>query len=273
MTSPASFHRVGTMMQPENPLIMTLDSALFPIVLIICIPLLYIYKKDLFFSLIHSKWIFFATASIISLAFMYLSRFGGRTGWFAQMYALIALFILLSKSDLKINRKATVIMSIVIGIVLMFHLSAMAVYQFRLNMETGEVISLYKNAEDGIVFYDYTQDTELPWYLMHKNHGVPDDDDTYYRYRMKIHYSNGKQLAILPTAFYPIPDSIPEPVIHKGYILSEKLIWDTYGDTIVDQFPRTFSRINGEEYVVNDFQYKNRKLYLLSKVDRDRGEK
>ena len=273
LSSPASYKRVGSLLQPESPILIVFGSGIFVVILLLLIIYLLKTNRELLFSMIRSKWIVFAGISMISSGFMLLSGFGGRTGWFAQLFGIIALCQIIRKLDINLGGKTGWFFSIVMSVLIIAHLCEVVRWQNKLAKETREVISQYKKSVDGIVFFDYTKDYQIPWYLLRKNHGVPDDDDSYYRYCMRTYYGDGKQLVVLPTAFYPIPDSLPDPVSCGEYILTSRKPESVSGDTIVARFPREITYIDGKEYIINGFDYRGRHLYLLSQMDRDRGEK
>lgn len=273
VTSPASYSRIGTMLQPESPLLIVLGSAIFVLILLLFCLYMFLFRKSILYSLICSKWIVFVGISILSSGFMLLSGYGGRTGWFAQIFAIIAIFLIINELKISVGSRFGWLCSILMSCLIVCHIMILAKWQYRLAKETREVIADYKKAVDGIVYYDYTGDKELPWYLFRKPHGVPDDDDSFYRYRMQKYYGNGKQLVILPKAFYPIPDSLSKPIVSGQFILSSRKPTEVYGDTIVSQYPREITYIDGKEYIINNFEYKGHPLYLLSEMDRDRGEK
>lgn len=273
LTSPGNFKRIGSMLQPEPPIQIIFGSAIFVVILLLLSLYLFVYKKSLFYSLLRSQWIVYVGVALFSSVFMLLSGFGGRTGWFAQLFAIIAVFYVITNLDFTVDKNIGWICSAILSCLIIFHIVMLAVWQRKLSEETREVISKYKKSTDGIVFFDYTKDFEIPWYLLRKTHGFPDDDDSYYRYRMRRHYGDGKQMVVLPTAFKPIPNSEKLPIASDGFILDSSHPVDVYGDTIVAIFPREITYVDGEEYIINEFNYQGRKLYLLSLMDRDRGEK
>lgn len=273
MSSPGCYRRVGSMLQPESPLQMIFGSAGFVVILILMVIYLYLNRRSLLMSLIHSKWIVFAGISVMSSGLMLLSGYGGRTGWFAQIFGIIAICQILKELGVSVGRKIGLICSIIMSFLVVWHICMVVLWQNKLSEETKEVIAEYKKSSDGIIYFDYIQDSELPWYLLRKNHGVPDDDDDYYRYCMRSYYGDGKQLVILPTSFRQIPDTILQPIKSGTFILTSNLPAEVYGDSIVARFPRKITYIEGNEYIINSFDYKGRQLYLLSLMDRDRGEK
>ena len=238
LTSPGNFKRIGSMLQPEPVIQIVFGSAVFVVILLLLSAYLFVYRKPLLYNLLRSQWIVYAGIAVFSSMFMLLSGFGGRTGWFAQLFAIIAVFYVMARLDFAVDKRIGWICSAILSCLVIYHIGMLAVWQRKLSEETREVIAEYRKSADGIVFFDYTRDPQLPWYLLRKNHGVPDDDDTYYRYRMRRHYGGGKQLVVLPSAFNPIPDADKLPIASEGFILTSDRPADAYGDTIVAIFPR-----------------------------------
>lgn len=273
LTSPASYMRVGSMLQPESPVGMIIFSDFYTVILLIIALYLWVFNRHMLDRLFQSQWIIFFAAALVSTGFMLLSKYGGRTGWFAQLYAIIAIFQILSKIKINYNRIFRNTISIVLTVISVFHCVALMIWQKRLGTETQNVITKYIESPTGIVFCDYTTDTETPWYLLRKTHGVPDSDDTYYRYRMSRHYGSGKQIVILPEEIQSILANMPDTMVRVGNTLISTTPLPTYEDKIVEIFPRRMAKIEGVEYVENRFERESKFLYFYSPVDRDRGEK
>lgn len=294
LTSPAAYGRLGHMLQPESPFMMLMSSGFYVLILAIAIIFCILLNKKsraiLSYSF-SSPWIIFVIAAFVSIAFMFASQYGGRTGWFAQIYALIALVLLLKGYNMDFSHRASIALASVLPILFIAHYISVGIWQQRLANETLDVIALYQASEDEVIFFDYHNEPQVSIRpaSFPKTHGVPDDDDTYYRYRMQRHYGNGRPLTILPTAakqkldtavftdstqlgfmspFVPSRSSSdPQFIIRTTPLIGEK------GDTIVEMFPRRIVKINGKEYIRNDFTYRSRPLILYSLMDRDRGEK
>lgn len=284
LTSAPSWNRVGGMLQPEPIWEMLLYSAGWLCVLVICIIYMAIRSPRKLLKLFRSQWIIYTSAAVISCGFMIISQFGGRTGWFCQLFSLIALFQILPRP--KQSNIYLEVIGWIMAIATVFHFCAVAVWQYKLAQESREVISEFQKSTDGIVYYDYNNEPSLPWYLLRKTHGVPDDDDSYYRYRMGLHYGNGHPLIILPSrSRYLNWNSLTDSVSFGKYIVSPDSLGNTYPDALVDIFPRRLLQIEGKEYIQTPFakdviiskegQQVNasRIYYLYSPVDRDPGEK
>lgn len=284
LTSPPAWNRVGMMMQPESIFEMLILSAGWLCLLLIATAIISARNPARLRELIRSPWIMYTSASIISCAFMLISQFGGRTGWFCEIFAVIALAQMI---DLKytFNSKPWLIGAWLLSGVVIFHYIEVAAWQKRLYDESKEIIRLYKNSETGILFYDYHSEQDLPIFLLKKVHAFPDDDDSYYRYRISLHHGKpGYPPVILPTEAYGKIDGVDgllafrnryskRPGSNPDYIISRNILPGEYGDTIVEKFPRIFTRIDGKEYIRNSFTYNSQPLFIYSLVDRDRGEK
>lgn len=284
LTSAPSWNRVGAMLQPEPIWEMLLTSAWWLCILIAAVIVIAIRNPQQLLSLIRSPWIIFTTASLLSCGFMIVSGFGGRTGWFCQLFALIALFQILPQP--KRSGIVTAAIGWLMAVAIVFHFCAVAVWQYRLAEESRQVIDEYKNSPDGIVYFDYIDEPDLPWYLLRKTHGVPDDDDSYYRYRMGLHYGHGKPLIILPTKAQNLQwESLSDSIRFGKFIISPDSLGNTYPDAIVEIFPRRMLKIEGKEYIQIPFRKDIciskegpsakgiETYYLYSPVDRDPGEK
>ncbi len=284
LTSPPAWNRVGAMMQPETVGSMLIFSGGWLCILLIALIVKGVRNPSNLLKLFQSPWILYFSASVLSCAFMLMSRFGGRTGWFCQIFALIALGQMFDWKSHFRSRWWNALACILAGLIL-FHYLEVAIWQKRLYQESKKIISLYSHSDSGIIFYDYHSEKDLPWFLFRKVHAFPDDDDTYYRFRIRTHHSDSeRQLMVLPTEVSGKIENINGPVSFRNrystrldsnpdYILTKKPIPDEYGDTIVEIFPRIFTLIDGREYIRNSFNYNSETLYLYSLVDRDRGEK
>ncbi|MCM1331309.1 MAG: DUF6056 family protein [Bacteroides sp.] len=295
LTSRAVYVRVGSMLQPEPPLEMLLTSGGYVLLLaILIVGCLICGRKSAgvssrLRSLCYSPWMVLTIAAFVSVAFMFLSRYGGRTGWFAQIYALVAIVIFLREYGIDFSPRASSVPGVVLSVFVVGHYVLVGIWQHRLAAETREVISLYRASQDGVIFYDYHNEPQLPQYqTLLKTHGVPDDDDTYYRYRMKQYYGKGEPLTILPTASKTVLDNMStedsveyaffsrystEGKSHPDYILRTHALAGERGDSLVAIVTRRVVEVEGRDYIRNDFRYNSRQFIMYSLMDRDRGEK
>lgn len=280
LSSTAAYGRIGMMLQPEPWWEIIFTSGIYPLVMIILTVGLLICKRTRFKELLQSPWIIFSTAAVISSVMMLMSQFGGRTGWFANIFGLIAIIQLFNWKKIEMPSKTfSAILKSLMSVAIVLHLCLVCYWQIILSTETREVINQYKESTDGNVFYDYTADNDLPWIIMRKVHGVPDADDTYYRYRIEKHYGNGKPLVILSTkAKFLNSQKFSGDTIFNGVIITDKAYPGDYTDRLVERFPRIFNKSipyleNGKEFIRTEFKINDKTYYKYSPVDRDAGEK
>lgn len=151
-------------------------------------------------KLVRSSWIIWAVAAVVSSAFLLTAGYGGRPGWHAQLFALIAIFRMADDLIPPLPKPASVSVSLLLAALLLFQYTAMTVWQRRLADEIRSLISECRASATGTIFRNYTRDPDLPWYLQRKLHCFPDEDDNYYRYMMSEFYTRGKKITILPEA-------------------------------------------------------------------------
>lgn len=283
--SPGNFGRPGTLLQPDPLWEMTLLSGCY--VLLLAMTLIWIGLRRggrQLLRLLKSPLTVYAVAGISSSMLMYVSGYGGRPGWFGQIFSLVALVALWSDAWVCTApgpgwRIARIILDTGLFLLLGIHYTAVGIYQQRLARETREVISLYRSSPDGIINYDYTPDTQLPqWLLLRKTHGVPDEDDTHYRTWFSRHYGHGHPLAILPRSFSPCPTA-PEgsaqhqPLVYGHKVMSTRPIAPAYGDSLVSVYPRRMVNWHGKEYIETRVEACVPPVYMYTETDRDPGEK
>lgn len=270
--SDAHWNRSVTILQRESPIEMLLFSAGW-VVMLISIIIALIIRKDwqILRSLLRSRWTIFAISSVASLPFMFVAGFGGRPGWFAQIFALIAIFQILRRLNLKLPQTSRRIVAGGLAILIILHLSSLVIWQHRLNHEIRDVIYLLKASTDGVVYYDFTEDSELPFYLLRKVHGVPDADDSYYLSTISWLHGGEKKIVVLPTKAETLNLTFGAKFNRK--FISPTRLQGGYDGSILASFPRNMVKRNGIEYIETPFPYHGRTLYLYSPVDMDRGEK
>lgn len=201
--APGIWIRFGGNITPDDPLhILLLKSDFIALALLamttvgLCIAP---WRKNII-EAIHTPWIIFAVAATASLCFSAVSGIIGRSGWFAQTFALIAIVKWANDHNYKINRIVGGVASTILISAIAFHLVEVTRWQIKVGKEAEDVTSLYQRSTNGQVFYDATRDNQLPWWNLNKNRGVPDADDLYLLATFSTYYSNsGQPLVVLPT--------------------------------------------------------------------------
>lgn len=272
LTSPASYARVGAMSQPEPVWEILVTSGCFVLLLAAALLWLMMTRREELRQMSHTPWLIFVAAAFISTGFLLLSHYGGRPGWFAQTFALIALFRIPFRFHIGMTLRRVGV--VVMGILLSFHFTVTAVWQTRLGSEAEKAIALLKNSDDSIIFMDYTDDRDLPFYVLRQVHGVPDADDSYYLSRLGSVYGNGSPLVILPEDAAGVDwSTFCGEHTFGGRIITDCALPGTYSDIIFESYPRSMLKRGHDEYIEIPFSKAGRRFYLYSPVDRDPGEK
>lgn len=209
----------------------------------------------------------FAVASLVSMAMSGVSGIVGRSGWFAEIYALIVITYF-AKEYLKIPK----IVYTLPALTVLVHVSMVVYGQRSAGIEYAEFDRKYLNSKSGIVFIDYTRDDERSAFLLNKVRGVPDPDDTYLLKTYAEHYSETS------------PKPIVLPVDAKKYLqsgLNETVVLKS-GDILSTVCPK-LSEIrddglmlcekDGVQMVVQEFRYNGKQYYHISKRILDPGDR
>lgn len=272
-TSPPLWARVERNLQPEFFWTMAIFSGGYVLLLLAVLAWMWRTRRATLLELVRGPWVVFATGSLISFAMMLASGFGGRPGWFAQLLAIVALLWIAAACGLRLEGRGWRCLGWACAVAVAGHYAALAWWQTSLSDETRQVLALYRESPDGVVYFDFRNEPELPWWLLRKTHGVPDADDTYYRHRISTLLGQGKPLVVLPVwSRQPISEG-RLPVSKDGVLITDREL-PTYGDALVAQFPRRMAVVEGRECIENAFPLPGGGTgYAYIPVDRDPGEK
>lgn len=181
IVSPGLWARFGAMSDPDDaalPLLFKSDAVAVFLWVTILVCLLFRQGRDAVRRLFDSPLGVFAIAAAASAAVSVASGIVGRSGWFAELYALIALAGWASMYFIFRHRSPTVILSVIVAA----QAVGVAVCQVRLGREYREFEEAYTSAQSGVVYMDCTRDTDIPWWTLGRLRGVPDPDDLYLLY-------------------------------------------------------------------------------------------
>lgn len=275
--SPTLYNKIGTTVEREPIWQLILLSGVFPVLAAITAIFTAIKRPEIFGTLLRSRWTIFFAASLAGELILCFSGYGGRPGWAVQTFGCIALFINISAVKPKISNRWGVPAAWGVALIIVMHYVEVVRWQHRLAAETRTAISMLKNSDNGVIFLDYTQDQDTPWWLLRKTHGVPDDDDIWYRTRMSQNYAGGNGVAILPMA----ARSIDFSKLHGNRRIGSFIITDEplpgrivlHRNISIDSLlPIQMEvEIDGVKYVEIPFVMQNRHLYYYAPIDYDNG--
>ena len=196
--------------------------------------------REVLADLCRSPWLVWVVAATLGVPFCLVSGTIGRTGWFAQIFSLIAIFGMLQACITRPGKGAQGVLATVATAMLIFalvHLGYFATWQVRLNREVKVMIERYQASACGIVTTHCTSDNDVPWITLGKQRGVPDSDDVWTLATMREHYATTarqkRQLVILPMGVKRLHAGIDTWVTPKCHLGSKSLatgVIHTYED-------------------------------------------
>lgn len=198
-------------------------SAWPQILLLVTIVMMGIWRRRLLNTLIDTPWTMFMVGAVMSIPLLIFSGYPGRPAWFGQIFALVALTQISAYADIQLSKFWLKTISILLFGVILCHYAVTLYWQYRLNMETRQLITQFETAPHGTVYLDYTTYDEVPWYVMNHVKGVPDADGVYSRRKFGYAYRYGDALplSIAPTAMQSWTiDSVSTPVHIGRHIVS-----------------------------------------------------
>lgn len=232
--------------------------------------------RDALAQLCRSPWLVWMLAATFAVPFCLVSGTIGRTGWFAQLFSLIALVRMLPGSRSRVSRLLPVA-ACGLWIFGLAHLMCFAQWQYRLNGEVRDMLAKYRASSCGIVMGDYTSDCDVPWLTLGKQRGVPDSDDVWTLATVRQHWAataaQRRQLVILPASAAPLTareNAWVTPRCHLGSKSRATGVIHTYEGIDLRACRGRRGRIWIEEPVVLD---SGAKLYKLTPLEADYGDK
>lgn len=292
LLSPGIWKRFGTSNAEVGifEVLITSDFYLLLLLLIISVSLLTEGGRRRLSQMVGSRWIIFVVAATVSGCFSAVSGIIGRTGFFSQVFSLIAIFMYFSHFSLSQRKKNVRGITLFICLLVMIHSVGFAVYQRRAGRELSDAVKSYSASADGLVFMDYMRDEDVPWWLLNKVRGVPDDDDLWIKHTIEqFYHSDSLKFVILPKMIKNIDmNSVKSSMKFGRYIITphcpensvkvktfENLDLILSADSCVDKE----CDMSGDEddsckkYVVTPFSKDGCSMYLLSPLYVDPGDK
>ncbi|MDE6802833.1 MAG: hypothetical protein K2J06_08710, partial [Muribaculaceae bacterium] len=170
-------------------------------------------------ALAHSSWGVYTLISVIAAIIAIYSTTPGRTGWLSESMALVALARMLFDFRYKLSTLFTSILCVTALTIIAAHYVVAIKWQNKVGQEYREVVESYTKSADGLVFKDFTLDTDIPTIALGRVKGVPDADDIYLLKVIATAYGHGHPLVILPDAFSDSLESVADSLSAGGYTI------------------------------------------------------
>ena len=289
VSSPASWNRASAVAEMSNKrggVEILLTSNFYLLVLSAVVIAMSIRRRGrkIICELIHSEWVIFIVAAIVSTGLSVMSGIIGRTGFFSQIFSLIAIFYCVARYKCNTAKVVNYLGSIILAAIIVVHYTFVVYYQKISGDELNAMLEQYNNSEEGLVYMDYLREQYIPFWLLNKVKGVPDADDMWILHTISLYYSDLKKpLIILPEQLKSIAASEIDGLQKLGfdYVSPEKpntTDFMTYEGISLQHFYGEIigSAIDydngGTEYIVTPFVKDNKMLYLISERYIDWGD-
>ena len=291
ISSPASWNRLLAVEEIANKrglfeIFTTSAFFLIPLLAIIVILTIKRSGRKTLNELIHSEWLIFTVAAIVSGLIGMASGIIGRTCFFSQICSLIAIFHYISRYHT--TSFISKILSLILVSAIAIHFIAVTHYQKIIGTELKTSIEKFKESADGIIYMDFLREQEMPCWLLNKVKGVPDTDDVWHLHTISLYYSDSsKPLIILPEKLQNIDASEIKNTIRLGYdyvspqqpetttlMTYEKIPLQHFFGNMIETQNGIITEYSptGKEYIVTPFEKDNKQLYLISERYIDWGD-
>ncbi len=263
--SPGIWMRATKGFQPDDPVLpLLLKSDYIALALTLALIVTGIVKPASLKELLRGKVCIWIVAAVSAMAFSAVGGIVGRSGWFANIYALIAFALWI-----KPCQKQPKWLAAILGLVIIAEYAALAYWQLKRGNELAEVIALYQQSPDGNVFYDFTDDPDVPVLTFHRTRGVPDADDYYTLSSLTKAYGDSlRPLAVLPTSVQHL-----QPWQAEGGLQLPGEVTATLQCPDAARALGVWREQDGTEMVVTPLMKNDTIIYVIQKRDRDPGDR
>lgn len=163
----------------DSALILTLKSNFWVLLLIALTVWAYFKRRSLLKELMATPWAVIAGAAVLSIPIVITSGIVGRTGWFGQCLALIAIWQFAVADKWRLTRTPAVVVGSLMAALTLGHLAAVAAWQYKLGAELRRANQMVAQHPGKQIYMDYTPSGNRPWYLLGRGRGVVDYTETY----------------------------------------------------------------------------------------------
>lgn len=189
MLSPAMWRRIFMDKIPDDtPLGLVVKSCWIGCALVVAVAVLWLARPDKAKTLMRGPFCVFFLATCASMCIVAAGGILWRSGFFAQVFALLAFGWWLRPKAGALPRVAAITLSAVLIGAMAAHFLAFCVCQTIMNAELSEALSRYAADPSKEITLPYHNEPDLPWHVLRKTRGVPDTDDFYLLSTVTSHY-------------------------------------------------------------------------------------
>lgn len=201
--SPGILMRASSLGRPDDVLpVLLLKSVPFTLVLIVWL-LVELLRSRLsrrrLWLRMRTRWGVWIVASLASMCLVALGGIVGRSGWFSQTYAIIAMVLLLRRTRWRVGERSGAVVSAVIALLIIVHGATLSVRLFKAGNADRAMRAAIAGSNDNCVFFDLPKGDDEPWWTLGRVR-VMKPYDTYTRHFIGFWYGKDFQPVILPRA-------------------------------------------------------------------------
>lgn len=188
--SPGIWSRFGGDFTPDDPLplllLKSIPVTLTGLLLLIVAALIPSSRRRLV-SFLRSSASVWIIASLISAGFCALGGIVGRSGWFSQTFALVAICRWFASEPLSKPSRSVLVAAMMLGAIVALQSVASAVVLCKEGRRMIQAERLYGESTDGVVFLDIPRENELPVWTLGRARFI-DADDRYQAHLIMLYY-------------------------------------------------------------------------------------
>jgi hypothetical protein len=271
LASPRLWHRAMYEVEPNDPLLILLlksDAIVLLMLLLIAGAMFKRTWRTTVLTELRGITGIFAIAAVLSMIISGISGIVGRSGWFAEIYALIAIARFINNHFTPVNNKVVAVTSIILAILLLTQQSITAFWQIKMGRESDQFEEAFIKSSNGVVYQDVTYDNEIPGIVLSRVRGVPDADDFYSIYIYALYFRKPTVVALPTDAKEAIENhTITDQItLHNGHIISRTP--PHYDNAKLHVYTR-----DGQPWIVQEFEDSGIKYYYHSRRVHDPGDR
>lgn len=279
-TSPGIWHRAAADSEPNDILLwlfLKSDVIVGVLYAVMAAALLTPRGRGAVRAMLASPVLILVVATLPALVISLRSGIVGRSGWFASLYALIALTDLLRRLDIRVRPALSRAAAVALALPVVAHYAGCVVWQHRRYADFLRFEKAYENSSDGVVALDHIRDTQLPRWTLNRTRGIPDPDDVYQLEMFaQSHRRRTPFPVVLPAdALTRLPAPGTTTVLQSGDMLADRLPAGAVPHPMRPGRPQLYiyRAADGELWTAQTFMRDDRTLYHLAPLILDPGDR
>lgn len=269
---PGIILRANTSAVPDDPIIplaLKTIPAVIVMLLIVAWMSLTSTTRKVVSAAFKTETVVLFVAAIVSAVIALASGIVGRSGWFAEIYAVLFIFSIINKYRYE-NRA----LSYIIYILLLIQTVQVIQWQYKLGREAERVESLYKMSDNNVIYFDATADTDVPWWVLGRFKGVADADDVYLLSTLAKYYHPGSPIpVILPAEIKDMKIDGDTTLLASGSFITKDAPKDVQTYMPREKIGIMLYNRDGEQWVVQEFEKDGQTLFYHTRRILDPGDR